>query len=185
MKALLRSRSRFAALALAGICLATAAQAAFAGIGESTSEFLAVGPGGLKIEGKGTGVSVAEAGGTVTVTAAVNALKTGMSLRDDHLKKAINASAHPNATLSVARSALQIPADGQSATAKTKGKFTLNGVTKELDFDYKVNRTGSDFHVQGRTQFDLTQFELEQPCYLGVCVDKTIKVKVAFKVRDN
>jgi len=185
MKALLRVRSRFAALALAGLCFATAAHAAFAGIGDSTSEFLAVGPGGLKIEGKGTGVSVAEAGGNLTVTAAVNGLKTGMSLRDDHLKKAINADKHPNATLTVARSQLQVPADGQSATATTKGKFTLNGVTKELDFDYKVSRTGSDYHVQGKTQFDLTQFALEQPCYLGVCVDKTIKVKVAFKVRDN
>jgi hypothetical protein len=30
----------------------------------------------------------------------------------------------------------------------------------------------------------MTHFKLEQPCYLGVCVDKEIKVKVKFKVTE-
>jgi polyisoprenoid-binding protein YceI len=176
-------RPTFLSAALVLTC-AFAAHAAFSSVGESSSGFRAVGPGGLKIDGTGSGIKVTEAGGTLTITAPVNNLKTGMSLRDDHLKKAINADKHPTASLAVPRSSLQVPEDGKAVTSSATGKFTLNGVTKDVKFDYKVNRTGSDYHVQGKTQIDITTFKIEKPCYLGVCVEKDIQVKVQFKLRE-
>lgn len=180
-RAVIRQSLLSAALVLT---CAFAAHAAFTSVGESSTGFRAVGPGGLKIDGTGAGVKASEVDGTLTVTAPVNNLKTGMSLRDDHLKKAINADKHPTASLAVARSSLQVPEDGKAITASASGKFTLNGVTKDVNFDYKVNRTGSDYHVQGKTQIDITTFNIEKPCYLGVCVEKDVQIKVQFKLRE-
>jgi polyisoprenoid-binding protein YceI len=161
-----------------------AAHAAYKSVGEGTSGFLAVGPGDLKIEGTGTGVTASENGGKITVKAPLTNLKTGISLRDDHLKKAIKADVNKYATFTVERSAVSAPA-GKETTGKGKGQFALNGVTKDVDFDYKATPvSGGAIEVQGRASFDMTHFKLEQPCYLGVCVDKEIKVKVKFKVTE-
>lgn len=175
----------FSLLGFACLTYAAIASAALSGVGDSKVQFEAVGPGGLKIEGEGTGVSASEAAGTLKITAPLTGLKTGISLRDEHLQKAINSGKHPNATLEVARSALKFPEDKKTVQASSTGKFTLNGTTKDVKFSYKVERTGSDYHVQGLTTVDITQFNLEKPCYLGVCVDKDVKVKVKFKLREQ
>jgi polyisoprenoid-binding protein YceI len=69
--------------------------------------------------------------------------------------------------------------------AKGKGDFTLNDVTKKLPFSYKALRTGSDYHVQALATVDIRDFDIEVPCYLGVCVDPKVKLKVKFKLRDK
>jgi polyisoprenoid-binding protein YceI len=161
------------------------AHAALVGIGDGTTGFRAVGPGGLKIDGKGTGVTASESGGVLTVTAPVNNLKTGMSLRDDHLKKAIHADKNPTASLSVKRADLKFPEDNKTVTSSAKGTFKLNGVSQPMTFEYQVKRTGSDYHVQAKASLDITKFKIEKPCYLGVCVDETVQIKTAFKLREK
>lgn len=167
------------------LTLVTAAQAALVSIGESSVQFRATGPGGLKIEGEGSGLNASESGSRLIIVAPLTDLKTGISLRDKHLKDAINADKHPQAKLAVERSALKFPDNDQSLQNSALGQFTLNGVTRALTFNYKASRTGSDYHVQGLATVDITQFNLEQPCYLGVCVDKKVKLKVQFKLRQQ
>jgi len=181
----LNSKTRFVAIVLGGLGIALSAQAALSSAGPSTFEFRAVGPAGLTINGEGSGLVATEAGGIVTLVVPLTELKTGISLRDDHLKKALEVTAHPKANLAVERSKLTFPADNKEFDGSAVGQLTLHGVTKPSKFTYKVKRTGSDYHVQARLEVDITQFNMEVPCYLGVCVDKNVKVKTAFKVRDN
>lgn len=181
----LSARGTFALVVAVLITIAATAQAALSAIGDSRVEFRAVGPAGLKIDGVGSGIKASESGGVLKVAAPLTNLKTGISLRDDHLKKALNVKKHPTATLAVERSKLKFPEDKKTVTASATGQFTLNGTTKPVKFDYKVERTGSDYHVQGRTEVDITDFKIEKPCYLGVCVDEDVKVKVNFKLRDK
>lgn len=180
-----RSVSRWSVgLAAVALTFSVAAHAAYKSVGEGTSGFLAVGPGGLKIEGTGTGVTASEAGGKITVKAPLNNFKTGISLRDDHLKKALKTEVNKYATFTVDRSSINAPS-GKEAAGKGKGQFALNGVTKDTAFDYKASPAGGGaIEVQGRATIDMTDFKLEQPCYLGVCVDKEVKVKVKFKVTE-
>jgi len=172
---LLLSASTFAAVAHAGLT----------SIGGSDIQFKAAGPAGLKIDGTGRGISVSEAGGKIKVSAPLKSLKTGISLRDKHLKDALNVKKHPTATLTVARSKLTFPDDKKKAKGQVVGKMTLNGVTRPQSFNYKVERTGSDYHVQGLAKVDITKFKIEKPCYLGVCVNENVKIKVKFKVREK
>jgi polyisoprenoid-binding protein YceI len=161
------------------------AHASLTGAGDGNMAFLAVGPAGLKIEGSTKEFSASEAGGVLTITVPLKKLETGISLRDSHLQKALNSDKHPNAKLVVKRADLKFPADGKKVEASAKGTFEVNGSPQPMSFNYKVERTGSDYHVQGLATVDILKHKMEKPCYLGVCVDKDVKVKVKFKLREK
>jgi polyisoprenoid-binding protein YceI len=164
---------------------AFSASADLSTVGNPDVQFLALGPAGMKINGTSNQLSADEKDGKITLTAPLTNLKTGIGLRDRHLKGYLNTDKHPKATLVVDRSKLKVPDDGQTVQSGGTGSFTMNGVTKPLKFKYKAKRAGADYNVQGMTDINIKDFAIEQPCYLGVCVDPNIKLKVAFKLRDK
>ena len=164
---------------------AYSAWAGLSTVGGSDVQFLALGPAGMKINGNSSELAADEKDGKLTLTAPLTNLKTGIGLRDKHLRGYLHTDSHPKATLIVDRSKLKAPAEGQTSEGTATGDFTLNGVTKPLKFKYKAKRTGSDYHVQGMSEVNIKNYGIEQPCYLGVCVDPTVKLKVAFKLRDK
>lgn len=169
----------------AALCVAAGASAKFVSVGDEDVRFLAIGPAGMKINGKASDLKAKESDGKIEIRVPVNDLETGIGLRDKHLKGYLKASAHPEAILVVERSKLKMPEDKKTVTGSAKGKLTLKGVTKPMSFDYKAKRTGSDYHVQGKATIDIRDHEIEVPCYLGVCVDPEVKIKVKFKLRDK
>lgn len=170
---------------VAALSISLAASAALEDAGDVDVRFLAVGPAGMKINGEASDLSAKETDGKLTIKVPVTNLKTGIGLRDKHLKKYLEVSKHPNATLEIERSKLKLPEDGKSVRATATGSFTLHGVTKPLKFQYKAHRTGSDYHVQGLATVDIRDHDVEVPCYLGVCVEPEVKLKVKFKLRDK
>ncbi len=183
--ALLSRRSVLAVAALAAAStLAGGAAARLVSIGTPAVSFQAIGPAGMKIDGTASQLTAAERDGKVVVTVPLTNLKTGISLRDKHLRGYLDTAHHPDATLSVERSKLKLPDDNQTVTASATGAFTLHGVTKPLAFTYRAKRTGSDYHVQALATVDIRRFGVEVPCYLGVCVKPDVKLKLHFKLRD-
>lgn len=180
-------RSKLVSLAaLAALTtVALVASATLKSIGTAQVGFLAIGPAGLKINGHSRDLSASEKDGKLTVVAPLTHLKTGISLRDRHLRGYLETDKHPNATLTVQRSKLKIPADHNVAHGSAVGRFTMHGVTKPVTFRYLAKRTGSDYHVQGLTHIDIRDFGVEVPCYLGVCVHPDVKIKVKFKLRET
>jgi polyisoprenoid-binding protein YceI len=139
----------------------------------------------MRIKGEGSGLTASESGGKLKITVPVTNLKTGIALRDRHLRKYLETDKYANATLEVERSKLKLPGNDKEVEASATGDFTLHGVTRATKFNYKAARTGSDYHVQALATIDITDFKIEQPCYLRVCVDKEVKLKVKFKLRDK
>lgn len=183
----MKYRSFIRPAALAATLILTTVIVAHAAIKEvepGTSKVTAKASGGLTIEGKGTGVTASEADGIITITAPVNKLETGMSLRNDHLRDAIHAEKYPNAKLSVKRDALKFPADGAKVDADATGDFTINNVTKPLKFHYTVQRKGSHYLVHGTAKLDFTKHGIEEPGYLGVKVKKDVEIAVDVKLHD-
>lgn len=179
------SRRSIFGLVLAGVTLALSAHAAFAPAGPGNVSFRAIGPAGLTIDGKGQNVAASESGGTIKVVAKLTDLKTGIDLRDDHLKKALEVNKYPDAILTIERSKLNLPADGKTLESSGIGQLTLHGVTKPTKFFYKATRAGADYEVKGRLEIDISQFKIEPPSYLGVTVEKDVKVKTNFKVHES
>ena len=167
------------------LTVSLAASAKLTSVGQSDIKFLAVGPAGMKINGKSDDLAVEEKDGKLVFTAALTDLKTGIGLRDKHLRGYLKTDQHPNAKLVVDKGKLKTPDEGKTNNGNAAGQFTLNGVTKPVKFSYRARRNGNDYDVQGLTQIDIRDFKVEVPCYLGVCVEPTVKIKVKFKLRDK
>jgi polyisoprenoid-binding protein YceI len=161
------------------------AAASLVDAGDGHFGFLATGPAGLKINGSTSEFKANEAGGTLTISVPLGNLKTGIGLRDKHLRGYLDTAHHPKAKLKVERSKLTFPGDNQTKTASAVGQLTLRGVTRNFPFSYKVKRTGIDYHVQGLGSLDIRDYGIAVPCYLGVCVEPQVKLKVRFKLRDK
>ncbi|MBK9001258.1 MAG: YceI family protein [Myxococcales bacterium] len=176
---------RSALSGLAAISVSLAASAALEDAGDVEVRFLAVGPAGMKINGEASELKAKEKNGKVTLEVPVTNLKTGIGLRDKHLKKYLEVGKYPSATLEIDRSKLKFPENDKTVRASATGSFTLHGVTKPLKFQYKALRTGSDYHVQALATVDIRDHDVEVPCYLGVCVDPDVKLKVKLKLREK
>jgi polyisoprenoid-binding protein YceI len=181
----MQRRARTLLTIAAALTVSLAGSAALEDAGDVEVRFLAAGPAGMKINGEASALEAKEAGGTLTITVPVNDLKTGIGLRDKHLKKYLEAGKHPKATLAIERSKLKFPENDKTVKSSATGSFTLHGVTKPLKFHYKALRTGSDYHVQALATVDIRAHGVEIPCYLGVCVNPEVKLKLKFKLRDK
>lgn len=148
-------------------------------------KFSVGGPAGLKIDGTSKELTVSDDGSKILLKASVTNLDTGMGLRNKHLKKYIGAEQFPAASLEVDKSSIKIPEKGASEGSAT-GKFRLHGVTKDKTFKYKVKRgDGGALEVSGSFEVDITEHNIEKPCYLGVCTDTKVKVTASFKALDS
>lgn len=172
-----------AALAL----MASSAEAKMEQAGAATVVFTASGPAGMTIEGKSSTVQVVDAGETITIVVPLAGLVTGIALRDRHMRdKYLEVQKYPNAELKVARSALTLPADGQSNKAGAQGAIKLHGVEKDgMPFSYSVKRAGSKYEVSGRVNLNMNDFGITVPSYLGVTVKPNLVVDLTFSAQDN
>jgi len=108
-------------------------------------------------------------------------MKTGIDLRDRHMReKYLEVQKYPNAVLEVPWSEIKLPEDGQSVTAKAKGKMTLHGKTQQVPFTYTVQRKGNDYQVTGNTPLNIKSFGIDIPNYMGVTVKPDIETIVSF-----
>jgi polyisoprenoid-binding protein YceI len=169
----------------AALTVSLAASAKLVDAGDVDIRFQATGTAGMRIKGEGTTLTASEKDGKLKIVAPLTNLKTGIALRDRHLRKYLETDKYPDATLEVDRKKLNLPGNDKEVEASATGDFTLHGVTKPVKFSYKANRTGSDYHVQALATINITDFKIEQPCYLRVCVDEDVKLKVKFKLRDK
>lgn len=153
--------------------------------GSSTAGFKASGPAGLNIDGKTSDVTVADDGTTVTITVSFANIDTGISLRNTHTKKYLEADKYPTATLKVPRSALKIPAAGAESSGDAKGTLTIHGKTKDVSFHYSAKANGDTLDIKGTTDVNMNEYGVETPSYLGVSVKPNITVYANFQAKDN
>lgn len=161
---------------------AASADAKVTGSGGSV-EFVALGPAGLRITGKGGGVSANEEGANVIVTVPLGSLTTGIGLRDSHMRdRYLETSKYPNAVLNVPRSALALPAGG---SGDTNGTMTLHGKQRPVKIHYDARKQGDTYAVTGTTRINMTDFGIERPSFAGTTVKPDVDVTVSFTAKDN
>jgi len=180
---MMRYRLSFLTSALAALTVAlTAAADGYDVVGKPDLTFTAVGPGGLKINGTTTELKTMEDGDKVVFKASLKDIKTGIGLRDNHTKKYLGTEQWPDASLTVDKSAIKVPEDGKKSSGSAPGKFRLHGVTKDVKVAYSAERHGSEYAIDGHFSVNIEDHKIEKPCYLGVCVDTTVKVDAKFKL---
>src|SRR5438132_5755067 len=102
-------------LATLVVALSFSAFAAVSKSGDANVTFSGKGPAGFKIEGKTAELTVKDDGKAVTFVVPLATLKTGIDLRDRHMReKYLETDKYPNAVLEVPWSAIKLPEDGKS-----------------------------------------------------------------------
>jgi polyisoprenoid-binding protein YceI len=177
---------RVAVLGIAA-CVSTSVVSASAGLsstGESTVKFEAQGPAGMKINGASGGVRATESDGKIRIVAPTTSFRTGIDLRDKHLRDYLESDKHPQATLTVDRSKIALPGGGP-ATGKIAAELTLHGVTRRADVAYRISGSGKTYKVHGDIDIRIADFGIKKPCYLGVCVGDAVKISADFDVHED
>jgi polyisoprenoid-binding protein YceI len=175
---------RVAVLVL-GVAVPLAAAAKLKKTGASLTSFKVPGPAGLSIEGKTADMTTADDGTTLTITVPLGNLKTGVDLRDEHTKKALEVDKYPTTSLAVARADLKFPAAGADSAGDAHGKMTLHGTTKDVTFHYAAKNQGGTISVSGSTRIKMTDFGINPPTYLGVGVKPDVDVTTSFQATDD
>ncbi|WP_189102908.1 YceI family protein [Deinococcus knuensis] len=84
-----------------------------------------------------------------TVTVNLAALKTGIALRDEHAREALDARNFPNASFTLENfSGPERIQDGQAVQGDVTGTFTLRGVPRPLRAPVTLTRRGNSLNVQ-------------------------------------
>jgi hypothetical protein len=172
-------------ISLIALALPVVAQAALVRTGDAEIHFVATGPAGLRIAGKSYDLQVSDSGPAVRLTIPLAGLKTGIELRDRHLKeKYLHVGQYPNAVLEVQRAAIKAPPAGGSVTAEADGSLTLHGQTKPVRFKYTAQHEGGRIKVEGGLRIDVRNFGIPEPNYLGLKVKPEVDAGARFFVAE-
>jgi polyisoprenoid-binding protein YceI len=146
-----------------------------------------------KFTGKSTGVSGeikvdpnAPATGSATIKVEIATLKTGIDLRDEHIRNEswLDAKKYPYAEFVVTRiSGVEKLKPGEAVEATVTGKFSLHGVTKELTTKARVRLTpgeGGKDSLRVVTSFTvkLEEHKVSIPSIVALKVSPEIVVNV-------
>jgi polyisoprenoid-binding protein YceI len=144
---------------------------------------LAHGPAGLRIEGRSAEVSAAEETSALVFTARIAAVDTGISLRNRHLRESLESDRFPLATLRVPRAALTFPSEvAPSSNGSAEAELTVHGETHPVTVRYRASRDAAVTRVNGSLQFDLRDFGIAVPSYLGMAVAPKVEVEADLEV---
>jgi polyisoprenoid-binding protein YceI len=177
---------RIAAISIGLTTISAASYAQLSAASDAHVTFGAAGPAGFKLEGTTNELSVSEGNGNVVVTVPLGNLSTGISLRDHHMReKYLEVGKYPAAVLTVARSALKVPASGEQQEADVPGTLALHGQTRPVTIHYSAKSAGPTVAAQGKFHINMNEFGITVPSYLGVTVKPDVDVSASFRVAGN
>jgi polyisoprenoid-binding protein YceI len=181
-----RKRLWIVAVSSGFLSVSAAGEAALSSPTNAHVSFRAVGPAGLTIEGTTPDLRAAEDGGNLVIVVPLANLTTGISLRDQHMKeKYLEVARYPDTTLTLARSALRLPAGGERVEADAPGTLSLHGQTRPVLVHYQATRDGDAFAASGRFRVTMTEYGVNVPSYLGVTVKPDVDVSASFRIAGN
>lgn len=155
-------------------------------------EFLAVGrPSAVKIRGKTssdkkdalTGVLKVQ-GLSVTGEAKydLDALETGIGLRDRHMKeKYLEVPKYPTAVFKLTKFTLPqafVDGDFDAEEEPFTGSLTFHGVTQEVSSGANLKRQGNRLFIDFIFPVKVTQYKIPVPSFMGITVGDDVKVTV-------
>src|SRR5512144_1806190 len=101
---------------------------------------VARGPGGLRIEGRGAGVSVEHEASALLFKVPLAPLETGIALRDVQLRTMLEADKYPAAVLRVSRAGLTLPGGHEPVEGTADGDLMLHGQSRPVKVRYRAAR---------------------------------------------
>lgn len=155
-------------------------------------EFLAVGqPSAIKIRGKlddgkalGGKLEIVEGKLQGTAEVKLESFDTGINLRNQHMKeKYLETAKYPQSTVTL--KPVTLSGDTTKPTYEWSGPFEgtlkLHGVEKPIKGDLKVAKADEKWKGNFSFSFELQDYGVDVPKYLGITVSKAVQVEAAFQ----
>jgi polyisoprenoid-binding protein YceI len=148
----------------------------------------------LSVHGKSTSL---EARGTIRpgangpqleqieATVPVKSLNTGMSLRDDHMRKYVFTTPDgqtPDVKF-IAKQATCSKSGGNQSTCDVTGDLSIRGTARPFSIALKVTEDRDAYRASGEGTVKLSAYGIPQPSQLGVHTDDDIKLRLDFTAR--
>lgn len=158
---------------------------------ESQVEFWAVGrPSLLKINGTGgklTGkVDFNGSQGSGEFIVPLEPITTGISLRDDHMKKKyLEIEKFPTAVLKITEIKFEkdfLKENGTQKNIPFKGKLTIHGNESDVLGFADMESTDQLISIQAKTKTNITDYKMDILSYLGIKVADEVEIRVDLKI---
>lgn len=171
------------ALFLATCGLAAPAAADWVRQGAAEVQFEAKTNIGIQITGKTQELALEEKEGSVQLTVPLNSVKTGMDMRDSHMRESLEVEKFPHAQLAIPLAALQLPESGKPSEGSVQGEMTLHGKTLKVPVNYKLSGEGGTLKVQAQVPLRYTDFGIPLVSRMGAKVKDDLVVKASFEAQ--
>jgi polyisoprenoid-binding protein YceI len=120
----------------------------------------------------------------VEATLPVKSLVTGMTVRDEHMRKLI--FTNPDGTVPdvkfMSREATCAPAKGQTACT-VSGELAIRGILRPFTMTLTVSRDSAGFRAAGDGIVKLSAYGIDQPTQFGVRTRDEVKLHLEFTAR--
>lgn len=113
---------------------------------------------------------------------------TGMSLRDQHLRKKVFAREDDTMPeLEFVSEKIECPdlAPGRPVMCSASGQLSLRGVARPFTINLSVLDDGKAYRISAAGTLKLSTYGIERPCQLGVCVTDDVKLNLEFQAKGS
>ena len=137
--------------------------------------------GGTRLRDNGSGLQLQQLEAVVTV----GSLKTGIKLRDEHMRKYIFETPDGQAPdVRFSADTTECPKNGAGYACSAAGNLTIRGTSRPFTIELKVARNGEAFHVTGDGKVTLSTYGIERPSQFGVRTEDEVKIHLDVKARN-
>ena len=122
----------------------------------------------------------------IQASVAVKSLATGMSLRDEHMRKQIFTAPdgqRPDVRFVAARTSCAASGSGRQKICELTGELTIRGIERPFRIALKVSDENKAFRVVGEAIVKLSAYGIEQPSQLGVRTADDVRLQMEFTAR--
>jgi polyisoprenoid-binding protein YceI len=139
-------------------------------------------------------VTIARAGDGMTiehidVTMPIKSLTTGMSVRDEHMRKLIFTGSDgqaPDLRFEAENAECPSRGGGQEFACIVSGELSIRSMARPLSIQLKIRQAGqSSFKAAGEAVVRLSDYEITQPTQFGVKVANEVKLRLEFTGRER
>ena len=118
----------------------------------------------------------------------VASLRTGIKLRDEHMRKYIFETAdgeQPDVQFSAKHAQCSQTPNTGVYTCLTSGVLSIRGTARPIQLELKVSKNGDGFKVTADTMVTLSSYGIERPSQFGVKTEDTVRIHVDLNARST
>ena len=137
--------------------------------------------GGTRMRDNGSGLKLEQLEAVVPV----GSLKTGIKLRDEHMRKYIFETSDGQAPdVRFSADNAECPKNGAGYACNTSGNLAIRGTARPFTIELKVARNGEGFHITGEGKLALSAYGIDRPSQFGVRTEDEVKIHLDLKARN-